>query len=87
MIQDGSHQDEAPEVAESRAPCFYTSLGAMQCIGLEAGKLFVNPLHQMHEGVSKACFAPEQLPILYCNIRMELLGQVCGWQMHHTWWI
>ena len=59
-MQDGSYLEEAPEVAKSRVLGWATSFSVVQHVGFEAGQLFVNPLHQMHECGSKVSFTLEQ---------------------------
>ena len=49
MIQHRSYLDKAQEAAESEALSCATSFDATQHIGFEAGKMFANPLNQMHE--------------------------------------
>ena len=57
MMQDRSCLDKALKVIESRILGWATSFGTTNHIGLKAGYLFIDPLHQMHEGGSKVFFA------------------------------
>ena len=60
MIQDRLLIIKALEVIQSRTLGWAAGFGATQYIGLEAGQLFVNSLHQMHEGGSQVFLVPVQ---------------------------
>ena len=56
IVQARFYLDEALEVAEHRALDWTVSFSITKYIGLEAGQVFVKPLHQLYRGGSKVSF-------------------------------